>query len=659
MNLRPTLAALIFRILPAILLLFVCRDSATAQIEGRIAADPIAVGYARNMTAPRVLSYARSLAERLEIGEEILREVPPEATEKMASRVEEPIDGVAWYMVQGLLPSFEAVTFRQVADEADAERLVKQNGEQFGSDPVLTRKGNGCFSQTTSWNGSYELAPGADEALPEGPLPRGFTRTSKIIEKDGKRYVEHQQSMTTIFRFHEGFLFQSNFEELWSMSLPTSDFLIRGVRREHDLGLQAFLNRIPIGIRQLGWNMLNSGVSTQIQQRDGEDQNAYQMRRSSADLALPLIRALLFDVDDIRGWLSFASEQDSAIRGELTVSARENSGLTHMLEQLTSGRSRFAPVLRDDAAVTIHLCVQFPEELTVLLTSAGNWLQQRISEETGQQPSIMQAAAEISEMLNGVAEHRTMELLLKLGWTETSGGVIYGGIQIDAESALINSLHDLVNHAPNSSPDFREAVSRIELDGRPALCLRMPDDVISELQTAASLRISHVYLLHAESCLWFAAGAENARDILHQCLIRCHESGHVSRTPLFSAKADFQKWLSYPQDDPSGIAGMLDWMDHNAAWFPPSPMMMYSSRQPTPLLQRVFDLGGSQEASLRIDTDSSGIVVRMSLGEAIANYMLARMISTQDAMLHDQKERTRQAQEAARKAANTTNSPSE
>lgn len=641
------------QILVLLSLLSLYTPGAVAQLEGRIAAEPIAIGYVRNLTPPKMFSYARSLAERLEVAARLFEEVPTEELEKMASQVDEPVNGVAWYMVQGLLPSFESITFQQVVDETDAQRLLKVREEQFGSNAVVESKGNGCYLQSTSWSWKHELPPGQDEnTYAQGrPSQRGFTFSSKVIEEDGKRFVEQSQTMTMIYRFHDGFLFQANFEELWEMSLPTADVLTRDVRREHDLGLQAYLNRIPAGIRQLGWNMLNSGVSTQIQQRDGEDQNLYQMRRSSADLALPLIKAALFDIDETKGWISFASAQDGAVRGQLTVHARDNSALTRTLEGISAGRSRFAPVLRDDAAATVHLCVQLPEELPTLLKATGLWFGQLIAHETNQQAEMVRAAQELSGMLDGLAEHRTLELLLKLGWTEASAGVIYGGMQVDADSSLIRSLHDLIVHGPNVPPEVVQSVSIIELDGKPAIRIHLPEEATSELVESSSLRITDLYLAHWNSCLWFCAGGENSHEILRQCAVRCQDANYGSRTPLLSAKVDFQKWLSYPQDDPTGIAGWLNWMDHNAAWFPPTPMMMYTSSKPTPLLKKVFDLGGDQDAGFQVTADTSGLIINASIGEAFANYMLMRMISGQDAMMQEQRQRAAEAQKAAAEAA--------
>lgn len=96
-----------------------------------------------------------------------------------------------------------------------------------------------------------------------------------------------------------------------------------------------------------------------------------------------------------------------------------------------------------------------------------------------------------------------------------------------------------------------------------------------------------------------------------------------------------EKWLAYPQDDPVGIAPMPHWLDSNSWLFPPNPFLIMTGEfgrddKPQAIMQRAFDLGGSQQFSLTLNADESGLLLQMSLGEALANHVLARMIDRED-----------------------------
>ena len=634
-----------------------------AQLTGKIADKPIAVGYARDIGPVQVMDYAKKLTERLEIGKSIREDIESERTtaqmEHSFPKIEHPLYGVAFYMVTGLIPSFETVSFQQVIDEADARRLVNGRKQQWGENGSMEDLGNGCFKVMYRYNSSYLLPEGADEAqytsqngVNQG---NGSYNETKIIEKDGKKFVEQTYGMTHLLRLHDNMLYEGTFDELFTMELPSADAITSGVDGSTDLGFDAYLDRIPQGIRMLGWNLLTAAVGTQLQQRDDEPESSYSMRRSSGDMGLALTKAVLFDVDHSEGWLRFASEDEPSIRGELRIRARNNSQLTKQLLE-AGGVSRFAPILGDNAAATVHLCVRLPEEAPAALLATGSWFQETIGREFNKDPAMVTAATALSETLAGIAEHRNLELLVKAGWTKESGGVFYGGLQLNDNPQLLSSIHHFLMHMPGNPPDVDQLIRLTEEDGLQMIRIQLPPDGVDSIRRDSGIVITHIWLAHQNSCLWFAAGAENSKEIIRQSVARCTEGSVAARTPLVSLRVDMERWLSYPQDDPAGIAQLPHYLDENAWWFPPNPMglMMFAgagnAEKPTPIMQRAFDQGGSQQFWLTLEADDSGILLQTSLGEALANHMLARMIDAQENMMAAQRIQMEEAQAAQVKA---------
>ena len=646
----------------ATLLAALCPEIAVAQLSGNIAEKPIAIGYMRNVTPKRAIEYAMNLTERLEIGttmrQQMSQGLVTTQLEGIQPATDDPMYGVAWYMVTGLIPSFESINFQPVVDEADARRLVNGRKANYGDNGYMEDLGNGCFKSGFRFSNSSELPADFDEssiAASNNGQTRGWKSEQKIVEKDGRKMLETNQSYTEYCRLHDNVLFMGNFEELLEMELPTADSVTSNVSSSNDLGFDAYLDRIPVGIRQLGWNMLTAAVGSQLQQYDGESDTSYNMRRSSGDLGLALVKAVLFDIDNSSGWMRFASADDDSLRGEMRIRARSNSELSGQLTA-AAGSSQFAPILNDNAAVTMHLCVRFPEEAPAALLATSAWMQDAIDRETNSDPAMKDAAKVVSETLAGIAEHRNLELLLKAGWSDSSGGVFYGGLQVNENPQLLRSLHHLMTHADGAPSDISDMITLSENEDRPVIRFNLPTEVVEHFAVESGLRISHVYLMHDGSRLWFAAGAENANEILRQSIDRCNEGGLAYRTPLFTAKIDMQRWLAYPQEDPSGIAPLPHWLDQNTWWFPPNPTAVSFLRnnlaagQPQPIMQRVFDLGGAQQAGLTVEADESGILVQASIGEALANHMLARMIDAQEGMMRQSQKQMEEAQAAQRKA---------
>lgn len=636
----------------AFLLLLLAAPIANAQLQGRIAERPIGSGYARNLNQPVMFEYMQHLAKRLEVGQTMLEAIPTEQLEAFRSGLDEPVVGASWFMVQGLLPSFETLYYQQVVDAADAKRLLEAQKKLFGDRGDLLEKEDGCYllKRSNSWTQPIPGAQDPEEYLKtlqqqdeRGKRNRTTSYTSELAEENGKSVIKRTWTHKEYYRLHDQLLFNCSFEELFEMDLPSRDSLTSSISSSNDLGVEAFFDRIPIAIKQLGWNMLNSTAGTQMQRRDGEEAAMAELRKQALSNGLEIVRSVMFDVQEANGWVRFATNDEQAIRAELNFETRRNAGLTQQLEDIAAGRSRFAPILRDDAAATVHSCIQLSEGSAELFEAASNWLKATVDREFNGDAAAVDAAGRIAESVASFGENRVLEILLKAGWTESSDGVFYGGLQVNNNPGLLSGLADLMLNSAIPA-EVKDQITLQDSSGREVLSIEFPEEFVAEIQRKTSLNLTHCYLMHQQSCLWFAIGSENAVQMLHQSVDRCESSGLSARTPLVSAKIDVERWLSYPaEEDETGVAGLMMWLDRNVHEFPPSPMGMASfgrtpEEGPTPLLERCLDLGGERSASFTLIADASGVRASARMGEAIANYYLARMIDSQDSMMKRQRQ---------------------
>ncbi len=662
-------------LLSAALLMVLCHSSSWAQevtatavqeappqqpismmLEGKIAAKPFVVFYARNVTPKRATDYVTKLSKQLQLGDNVMKQMEDESSSErlknIEPQVENPVYGTAMYLISGLIPSSESISFQQVTDEADARRLIDGRKSQWGDKGTMEDLGNGCFRVQMKSQYSYALPEGANESqYTNQPMSgnRGYQYTQKVVEKDGKKMVESSQVFTNLFRYQDTVLYEANFEDLFTMELPAADELRSAIEGETEYGFKAYLDRIPQGIRQLGWTMLSSAVGTQLQQQDEESETSYNMRRSAGDAGLALVHAALFDVDNAEASGKFASAEDDSLRAQLRIRARNNSALSGQLTR-AAGASRFAPILSDDAAATLHVCVRLPEEASTALQNTAVWLNEEAQKEYASEPTVLAASQSFVNVLNGLAEHRTLELMLKAGWTPGSAGVIYGGLHVSDTPELLQSLHAMLSLAASENGNA-DHVTLQERDGISVITVQVPQEDVDALRGETGMNITHIFLAHENSCLWIAAGTEKAFDIIKQSVTKCSESSGAILTPLVSGRIDMQKWLSYPQDDPAHIAQLPFWLDENSWAFPPSPFMAMGfverNMKPSPIMQKVFDYGGAQQAYFALESDEGGLLLSASLGEALANHMVARMINFQESQMQQQQRQIEQQQKEA------------
>lgn len=626
-------------------LFFLCLlplPGATAQLKGRLAEKPLAVGYMRDLSQTRMLEYMQNLGAQLKIGKEMFDQIPDEGLDGINADVPEPIAGVAWYMVQGLIPSYDVIYFQEVRDLDDARSVLRSRAKMFGQSGELKPQGDDCFLLEQGSTSIMDIPEGQD---PEKYAQQfrndsgSFKTTAEVFEDEddeGKKKIRYRWYRPEYYRFADGLLFSASFEELKEVSLPTRESLTSRVSTDNDIGAEASFDRIPQAIKMLGWNMLSSSAGTQMQPRDGEEPIEAELRRSGMATGLDIVKSVMFDVDALDTWVRFATDDSPDVRAQVDFNARRGSGLGGQLQDIASVDSEMAPILNDDAAVTLHTSFRYSKSAAEAVTAAAAWLQLQTANETDNDPLILDAMSQIAETFGELAERRDVELMIKLGHTPKTNGVIYGGLQVGDNPSLLGALYrlSLYEEVPR---EVKDTLSLVNNGGLEMIQISIPDEAVADMQAVSSLAISDIYIAHSNSVLWFAAGDETAAQMIHTNIARCQQAGLAVRTPLFTFHVDADRWLDYPQDDPVGVGGLLRWLDENRGEFPPTPFVGFMSNggpdKPTPLLDAVFALGGNRTMTWTIVADESGARLTANMGEAIANYHVARMIDLQSRMM--------------------------
>jgi hypothetical protein len=632
---------------------------AAAQSSGKLAELPVLIMRNNGITTRTMMEYVQTVSEELDIGKNIITAMDQQDVDSMMTKHSNPASGTMMYMVQGLIPALEQIEFSEVIDEAEFEQLVRAQKTQMGDGATLTGS-DGKYTQvfTNTWREDVTDEPAEEQTEDTNEVRvsvslgssgggvqvnNGMSQDEEIIDENGRKYRQHSFTMTRYFRYNDGFMFTSSYEDLFTTSLPSRQTLLGGSESGHDAELQFFPDRVPVGFKHLFWGTINASAGADLQQRDEEDDVDYGVRRSGGDIGLTIVKTLLFDTEFISGSIRLANATEP-VRGELKLAAREHSNFANDLGEIAAATSRFSPVLNDDAAATLHLALKLSDSSRSFLTSLGTWIRVRLSDAAGRDIDLAIAGSEIEETLEGVAEHGNLEAFVKVGWTPSSDGVIYGGVQVDDNPQLLRNLYNLM-----TGDDLpTDAVERLSIGKKGDL--QMIQFAIPNAPAGVPVNLTHAFLCHAEGCLWFAAGSDHCWDILRQSIERCRNAvGLRQRTPLFTAQVDVAKWMAFPQDDPTGIGSLPDWGDSALSGVFMDSLQVRSagtevsspagdearSKGPTGLMQRVIDMGGSQAASLELFADKSGVSLRGSLGAALGRYLIAQWLATIDAAMQN------------------------
>lgn len=629
----------------------------TAQEAPKLANEHVFIARYNGWTQQAFTEYVRELNKELEVGSKLSEAIDKSEQNRFTTTAEAPASGLLVYMVRGLIPAAEQIQYTEVASQDEFEKLVRAQKELFGDLAVvegsddkfrlaqinferieitdqpnqntLLDSVNGIPVQEVSNSKSDSAEPRqSDEELPEAHTisiaigPFGISSSSsdstgRLVEENGRRFRDNSYTVSTYYRYHEGFMFTGNSDVVWEMDLPSGDVLRDQNDTELNGQLSFYPDRIPMGFRQLAWETLSAAAGSALQQYDDEQTEEYEWRRTSGKALLSFVQAAIFDTQEIAGWMKFAKDGEP-VRCELKIAARAKSNLGRDLNEIASADCRFAPILNDSAAATLHLAVKLPDTWK----EAGKALRTSYSAEVNGEPdAASQALLDLIHSATGFSEHGTLEAIVKLGWSLESGGVIYGGLHTDDNPELLNSV--LTIFRSDQTPD--ESYDLIENGDLQLLKIVIPADGVPE-----TFRLSHAYIACADSCLWFALGSENAHEIIRSSLDRCRETGGRIQTPILTAVIDFERLQEYPQDDATGLTAIsplcCSIMESVIREYGSFSSESGPAEVESDLTFRALQLGGSKKISLILTADESGLRLNGTLGTALLRSWMAPAI---------------------------------
>jgi hypothetical protein len=107
-----------------------------------------------------------------------------------------------------------------------------------------------------------------------------------------------------------------------------------------------------------------------------------------------------------------------SIRARMAFKARRNSGLIKQLQDVGNGRSRFASILNDGVATTLHSCVQLPPQGKHVFEPAAQLLMLMSTEKSDSK--IVNAMQTLANATSTLSEQNCLEFILKIGWRNSA-----------------------------------------------------------------------------------------------------------------------------------------------------------------------------------------------------------------------------------------------
>ena len=143
-------------------------------------------------------------------------------------------------------------------------------------------------------------------------------------------------------------------EEALDRKLPNPAQLLASQAQQFDVSVSLDVESLPIATRTLLMGVITSGISTQLQQRDGEPEGAYRIRKTEGARALDALNTFIMDCQKLTIGVDVVQEEH-AVNIDFVIDALEGTKLLKEILQSTERPSYFIPLLDENAAVSLSM----------------------------------------------------------------------------------------------------------------------------------------------------------------------------------------------------------------------------------------------------------------------------------------------------------------
>lgn len=355
----------------------------------------------------------------------------------------------------------------------------------------------------------------------------------------GKTPLKIQGDYAFMLPTGEGFLKEEVFPDPRKVSADLTS--------RYDVALSVRLRGIPPLIREVFGTFLTQQFSSQMQQRDGESDSAYERRKADGLNIMEYLQQLLRDGDEVTIGLD-ATENGRRAVLELSTFARPDSEFAKALTGIAGKQSYFTPLLQQTEPLQVSTSWKLnAREQKAFL---GHLKAMRIGLKEELDMASEQTIDNFVNALEATVKGEHIDALIQFQKRPDGKLVIAGGARIVGSETVGSSLREILSSVNAKKPDANIQLDMHEFQG--VKLNRIPSQSDDEDWINIYGAVPDLYLGTGNGVLWFAFGGKETLSVLERAIETANtappRSDVVTSAP-FQAIICASSWLSYVDSD--------------------------------------------------------------------------------------------------------------
>lgn len=412
------------------------------------------------------------------------------------------------------------VSFQSVKDEAAYLKIVKsQAGAMFGGSELIGENDRHevrlNLMQLGNFGGNSENEDEGEDGKSHESMSFtiriGSSSSSDEDTQPSTDIVNMPSSISTFYRYHDGFMFSGRLDAIHTMNLPAGKTLMQTSEEAAvDVRAEIDLREVPRLLKQQLWTGLQTKAMTYLQQFDNEKAEDHAVRSALGKGRLELLKAAMFDVDKVSFSTRFSKEAAQPIKLKLKVEAREESMLATTLAAVGRSRSSLKKLRDEDSPLMVSSTIALPDWLQPVAVNFSKSVQAKLKESADDESTSL-LLDQVFHPINDTLGKGVLDAVVSMNGEPTTGATLVGGLKMLESEDFQTALETLLVIQPMSD-GYR--LSQSKAGSQPVLTL----STTAAFEKGSEPIPVTIHLAGSEGYLWFAVGGDSALEVLKQHL---------------------------------------------------------------------------------------------------------------------------------------------
>ena len=369
---------------------------------------------------------------------------------------------------------------------------------------------------------SYIPVTNLDEALTT--LAYGSGTITPVDGKSGRHVIAYGEQFKIRTLHRGGYVFlvgPDGSDDALDRNFPDPAKLTARLSSQYDIAVSLLIKSVPPGLKTLFVEFLKNQSQAEFQQKDGEPESSYRLRRANGESWLELVDKVVNQGEELTIGGRMDPEQRRAYI-DFEIAGTSDSKLAKFFQDMAGKRTYFGNLIQNPATLTMSVSWLLDAKQRGLFTQFFEVAKKEIAERANKEgvANVAPIIDPIFKALLASAETGHIDGFVQIVGDEPGRYAMIGGTKLTASRSLPTQINDLLQFVKDN-PNGNETIPKLELaadaiDSHPVHRIQLnPPDKPGQKMFGES---SHLYLYATPQAIWFAFGGDAAMDALKEAV---------------------------------------------------------------------------------------------------------------------------------------------